>query len=359
MTNEVRRMSRLFIGTYTEHMPHVRGEADGILVASMDAAGRPALRHSITGPRNPSFVAISPDGRRLYCVQETTFGDDPRVHGFALDENGNTAGSLGSAPARGGEPCHISLDPKGRFAFVANYGTGSVAAFPLDTDGRIIDQPTVIQHEGSGPNPRQEGPHMHAVLPDAAGEHIIVCDLGTDSVTTYRLTDDGIDASGKVSAFASPPGSGPRQLAFSPDGKLLFMITEFAATVDSFAYNAGALTHVDRTSLLPESWRGENYAAAIAIHPTGRFGYGSNRGQDSVAIFSISETGALKTIGWQQDGVEFPRDIAITPDGKFLLVANQNRQTITTHRIDPETGMLTLAGDEVLVPSPSSLAFAG
>ncbi len=352
-------MSRLFIGTYTEHMPHVRGEADGILVASMDADGRPALRHSITGPRNPSFVALSADGRRLYCVQETPDGDDPRIHGFSLDAEGHAIGSLGSVPARGGEPCHISLDPKGRFVFVANYGTGSVAAFPLDEDGRIIDQPTVIQHEGSGPSPRQEGPHMHAVLPDATGEHIIVCDLGIDTVTTYRLTDEGIDSSGKVFTFNSPPGSGPRQLAFSPDNKRLFMITEFAATVDSFSYDAGRLTHIDRISLLPEGWSGENYAAAIAIHPNGRFGYGSNRGQDSIAIISIDDEGKMHVVGWQENGVEFSRDIAITPDGNYLLAANQNRHTLSVHRIDHETGLLTQEGDEVSFASPTALTFAG
>jgi len=351
-------MRRLLIGTYTEPMPHVRGEAGGIHVADMATDPvRLLAAGTIAGPRNPSYVTVSRDGRRLYCVQETFAGDDPRLFAFALDGANGAAAELGSVSSRGGEPCHVSLDPKGRFVFVANYGTGSVAAFPLDGNGAIVDAPTMVRHQGSGPNPRQDGPRMHAVLPDEAGDHIVVCDLGTDTVAVYRLTDGGIDASQPVSRLASAPGAGPRQLAFAPDGKHLFVVNEFAGTVDSFRYEAGVLDPVDHLALLPDDWQGENLAAAIAIHPGGRFGYASNRGHDSVTVFAIEQSGRMKQLGWQRKGVAFPRDIAVDPDGRILLVANQNQQTIVAYAIDGATGMPTPTGETARFASPSCLVF--
>ncbi len=351
-------MRRLYVGTYTEPMPHVRGDADGIHVASVGADPfRIAPVTTIVGPRNPSYVAISPDGTRLYCVQETFADDDPRLFAFALGEDFGAPRELGSVSSRGGEPCHVSLDPKGRFVFVANYGAGSVAAFPLDGNGAIVDEPTMIHHEGRGQNPRQDRPRMHAVLPDRAGDHVVVCDLGTDRVAVYRVTDGGIDASRPVSSFASAPGAGPRQLAFSPDGTHLFVVNEFAATVDSLAYEAGVLSPVDHMALLPDDWRGENLSAAIVIHPGGRFGYASNRGHDSVTVFSTTPSGRLKRLGWQREGVAFPRDIAVDPDGRILLVANQNLQTIGAFAIDSDTGMLAITGETIRYASPSCLAF--
>jgi 6-phosphogluconolactonase len=259
--------------------------------------------------------------------------------------------------SRGGEPCHVALDPRGRFVYVANYGTGSVAAFPLGENGAIIDEPTMVQHQGRGPNPRQDGPRMHAVLPDEAGDHVVVCDLGTDTVAAYRVTDGGIDASRPVSSFASAPGAGPRQLAFSPGGKHLFVVNEFAATVDSFRYEAGVLDPVDHMALLPDDWLGENLSAAVIVHPGGRFGYASNRGHDSITVFSIDSSGGIKRLGWQRDGVAFPRDIAVDPDGRILLVANQNQQTIAAHDIDRDTGMLAMTGAAARFASPSCLVF--
>lgn len=350
-------MPRLFVGTYTEPMPHVRGEAGGIHVADVGVDPvRIVPVATIAGPRNPSYVALSPDGRRLYCVQETFAADDPRLFAFALDERG-AATELGSVSSRGGEPCHVSLDPKGRFVYVANYGTGSVAVFPLAEDGAIIDEPALIQHHGRGPNPRQDGPRMHAVLPDAAGDHVIVCDLGTDRVSVYRVTDRGVDGSRPVSSFASASGAGPRQLAFSPDRKLLFVVNEFAATVDSFAYEAGVLSPVAHMPLLPDDWREESLAAAVVIHPGGRFGYASNRGHDSVTVFSIDPSGEMKRVGWQRHGVAFPRDIAIDRDGRILLVANQNQQTISAYEIDGDTGMLAMTGEAARFASPACLVF--
>jgi 6-phosphogluconolactonase len=351
-------MPKLFIGTYTEPMPHVRGEAEGIYAATMDeTSGRVAITGVITGPRNPSYVSVSPGGERIYSVQETFAGDDPRLFAFALDGSGTLASLLGSVASRGGEPCHVTLDPKGRFVFVANYGSGSVAAFPLDRDGAIVDAPTIVQHRGSGPNPRQDGPRMHAVLPDASGEHAVVCDLGTDTVATYPVSDDGIDGARTVSEFHPEPGSGPRQLAFSPDGKHLFVVNEFTARVDSLTYTAGKLAPVDSAVMLPEDWRGDNLAAAVVIHPNGRFGYASNRGHDSIAIFSIDPEGRLGVLGWQSEAVEFPRDIAIDPGGRFLLVANQNRQEIVSYAIDAGTAMLAPTGEALSVASPSCIAF--
>jgi 6-phosphogluconolactonase len=351
-------MPRLIIGTYTEPMPHVRGEAEGIHIATMDAtSGRIAITGVIKGPRNPSYVAVAPGGRRIYCVQETFADDDPRLFGFALDGSDTSARALGSVASRGGEPCHVALDPKGRFVFVANYGSGSAAAFPLDPDGAIIDAPTIVQHGSTGPNSRQDGPRMHAALPDAEGVHVVVCDLGTDTVATYALSSGGIDASRTVSEFHPKPGSGPRQLAFSPDGRRLVVVNEFSARVDSLAYAAGRLAPADSAAMLPEGWRGDNLAAAVVVHPNGRFGYASNRGHDSIAIFSIDAEGCLRVLGWQREGVEYPRDIATDPDGRFLLVANQNRQEIVSYAIDAGTGMLAPTGEVLSVTSPSCIAF--
>lgn len=351
-------MRTLFIGTYTEPMPHVRGEADGIHIAALDVNPVRLLPvGTIAGPRNPSYLSLSADGARLYCVQETFADDDPRLFAYAIDEGSGQATELGSVSARGGEPCHVSLDPRRRFVYVANYGSGSAAAFPLGEDGAIIDEPTIIQHRGRGPRPRQDGPRIHAVLPDPNSDHVVVCDLGTDTVAVYRVTDRGIDPSQPVSAFASAPGAGPRQLAFSPDGTRLLVVNEFAASVDSFGYEAGIITPGDRLELLPDDWQGENFSAAVVIHPGGRFGYASNRGHDSITMFSIAPSGRLKRLGWLRGGVECPRDIAVDPDGRILLVANQNQQTIAAYHIDGESGMLTMAGEAAPFASPACLVF--
>jgi len=243
---------------------------------------------------------------------------------------------------------------------VANYGSGSVAAYPIGKDGALGEAASVHQHRGTGGDPaRQEGPHAHCIRPDTSNGHVLAADLGIDQIRVYQL--DAAAASllpGDPVAVEVMPGSGPRHLEFSQDGRYLYVINELGNTVMAYAYDgdAGAITHLQTISALPEGWSGTSYCADVHLHPNGRWLYGSNRGHDSIVGYAIdAASGELTLIGHWSCGGAWPRNFCIAPDGQHLLVANQNSNNIVVLAIDGDTGALTPTDHVLAVSAPVCL----
>jgi 6-phosphogluconolactonase len=349
----------VFVGTYTGKT------SKGIYRLELDVAtgklGAPQLAGEAV---NPSFLAIHPSQRFLYAVGEVgSFGGKKTggVSAFAIDSKTGNLTLLNQQPSGGAGPCHIVVDKEGKNALVANYGGGSCCAIPIGADGKLAEPSSVIQHQGSSVNKqRQSGPHAHSINLDAANKFAFCADLGLDKVLVYKFDP----AKGTLTANDPPsvsvaPGAGPRHFAFHPDGKHAYVINEMANTVTVLDYDAerGVLKAGQSITTLPKDFKGTSYTAEVVVHPSGKFLYGSNRGHDSIAIFSIdAKTGELTSVGHQGNGIKTPRNFAIDPTGTFLLVGNQGSGSIAMFRIDAKTGELTPAGT-VEVPAPVCIRF--
>lgn len=340
----------------------------GITVCDLDrATGKLAPRSVAPVVANPSYLALSSDGRRVYCVCDIPPGGAgqpaiPSVAAFAFDPFTYGWTRLNDQPAHGTSPCHLSLDATGRALLVANYSSGSVASYPLMKDGSIGPAGSAIQHHGKSINPsRQEGPHAHSIYADPSNRFALAVDLGLDQVLTYRLEP----ATGKLTPAPTPfspiaPGAGPRHLAFSPNGKWAYVINELNDSLGAYAYDpaTGSLVHLHTLPTLPAGWKGTNYPSDVAVSPDGRFVFGSNRGHESIAIFAIDDaTGRMTVVGHEPVQGKFPRAFGISPRGDFLLVANQHTHNVVSFRIDAATGKLTPTGQSLETLSPCCVKF--
>ena len=311
--------------------------------------------------KNPSFLAVHPNGRLVYAVSETDEGG--AVSAFALDRATGKLKLLNRVSSRGKGPCHVSVDKTGKVVLAANYTGGSVAAFPVKEDGSLGEATAFIQHKGSSADKsRQEGPHAHSINVSPDNRFAMAADLGLDKVLIYRLDATTATLTAHEPAYASvKPGSGPRHFAFHPGGRAAYVINEMASTITSFVYDAerGALSGAVQTiSTLPEGFKGENWTAEVAVHPSGRFVYGSNRGHDSIAVFAVEDGDiTLKAVEHTPSQGKWPRNFGIDPTGKFLIAANQNSNNVVMFRIDAETGKLTPTGQEMKVSIPVCVRF--
>jgi 6-phosphogluconolactonase len=351
----------VYVGTYTGGTSASKGIypmrldlATGVLTE----AGTPAESVS------PSFLALHPSGRFLYAVNETggSAKEAGGVSAFAIDARTGGLTFLNRQSSRGGSPCHLALDAKGRHVLVANYGGGSVAVLPVQESGRLDAATTFVQHEGQSADPgRQKGPHAHWVDLDKANRFALVADLGLDQVLVYRFDPaKGGLTPPQPAAARLAPGAGPRHAAFDPGGRRVYVINELNSTVTAFSYDAGAgkLSELQTVSTLPAGFTGKSFTAEIAVRPDGKFLYGSNRGHDSIAIFAIDPaTGKLTAAGHQSTLGKVPRNFAIDPTGAYLLAANQDSDTIAVFRIDKTSGGLTAVGPPISVPRPVCVLF--
>jgi 6-phosphogluconolactonase len=345
----------VYVGTYTS------GSSKGIYRFDLDPASG-----KLTGPTlaaeaaDPSFLAIHPNHRFLYAVAELDkFGgkSSGAVIAFGIDPKTGNLLLLNQQPSGGPGPCYIITDRQGKHVLVANYSGGSVSVLPIAEDGKLGEATAFVQHHGSSVNKeRQQGPHAHSINLDAANRFAFVADLGLDKVLVYRFdADRGTLTPNDPPAAEVKPGAGPRHFAFHPNGRYAYVINELDSTVTAFTYDSerGILNPMETLSALPEGFHGQSYCAEVQVHPSGKFLYGSNRGQNSIAIFGIDqETGRLKAIGHQGDQIKTPRGFGMDPGGKCLLVGNQYGDSIVVFRINPETGMLQPTGSVVEVPKP-------
>ena len=355
----------VFVGTYTCLEPHSRGRAEGIHLLRLDPkSGKLAQVGIERGAVNPSFLAVAPDRRTLYAVNETPEIDGHEggaVSAYAIDAVGSLR-LLNCQPSKGADPCYVSVDAHGRTVFVANYSSGTVAAFPVGDEGELLPSSSVVRHDGRGPRRgRQDGPHAHLIRPDETGGFVLSTDLGTDRVMIYRLDSGASTLIPHDPSFVSiHAGAGPRHLAFHPAGRFVYVINELDSTMTACIWDSGsgALDPFQTVSTLPEGYDGENSCADVHVAPSGRFVYGSNRGHDSIVTYAIEAgTGRLSFVGHVSTMGQTPRGFGIDPDGAFLLVANQDSDTVVSFRLDRSRGLPTPTGLAVAVPSPVCVTF--
>jgi len=348
----------LYVGTYTE-----RTQSEGIYLVRMDRrSGELRRLGSVDAGPNPSFLAIRPNGggRVLYAVNELENG---AVSACAIDRATGELTRLNEQPSKGGAPCFVSVDRSGRALLVANYAGGSVALLPIEETGALAPATSVVPHTGKGPNAeRQEAPHAHCIIPDPSNRFALAADLGADRVFVYRLDLAGkslrhVDGGDAVMR----PGAGPRHLAFHPTLPLVFVANELDSTVATLRFDSarGTLSPQGTLSTLPPGWTGTNYPADIHVAPNGRTLYVSNRGQNTIAVFSVAEpTGALALEQVISTDGDWPRNFSLDPSGRWLLVANQRSDSVVVFGRDPGNGRLTPTRQRIALPSPVCLRFA-
>jgi 6-phosphogluconolactonase len=347
--------SLVYFGTYTG------AKSQGIYVSRFDSAtGKLSVPELAAETKNPTFLAVAPGEHFLYAVNEVA--DASAVSAFALDATTGKLSPLNQQTSGGSGPCHISVDATGKCLLVANYNSGSIAALPIHADGSLGEATTNIQHTGSSVNhDRQAGPHAHSIYPSPDNRFALNCDLGLDKIFAYRLDADA----GKLSANDPPfatvaPGSGPRHLVFSADGKFAYVISEMASTITVFNYAAAnaRMAEVQTISTLPKDFSGKSTAAEIILHPSGKFLYASNRGHNSIAVFAVDQkTGALAFIENQSTQGRTPRHFVIDPTGRWLLAENQDSNSVVVFAIDADTGKLKPTGQTMSIGAPVCAVF--
>ena len=352
----------LYVGTYTDD-----GKSAGIYLVRMHPrSGELRLAGSVRAGANPSFLAIHPTGRVLYAVNEVDKYREKAsgaVSAFAIAGDTGALTKLGEQPSEGAAPCYVSVDKSGRVALVANYNGGSVALLPIQSDGTLGPAASVVKHAGSGPKADRQGEaHAHCIVADPSNRFALAADLGADRVFVYRLDVDGkslrhVDGGDAVMRA----GAGPRHIAFHPTLPLVFVANELDSTVVKLRFDADrdALSSpLETHSTLPAAWTGTNYPADIHIAPSGRTLYVSNRGHNSIAVFSVAEaTGALALDQVVSTGGDWPRNFSLDPSGRFLLAANQKSNSIIVFGCDQKSGRLTPTRERIDIPSPVCLRF--
>jgi len=350
----------VYIGTYT------RAGSQGIYAFRFNR-DTGALRSIglAAAASNPSFLVVHPNGRWVYAVNEDESYKGEKtgaVSAFNIDRVSGRLTLLNQQSSHGAAPCHLTIDHTGRYLLVANYNGGSLAVLPIAADGRLGEATSVVQHTGASVDPeRQRGPHAHAIVLDETNHFAVAADLGTDKLLVYRFDPArGALTPNTPPAASLPGGAGPRHVAFAPSGHWLYAINELASTITPFGWDAaeGVLTPGHAMSTLPAAFKGTNSTAEIALHPSGRFLYGSNRGHDTIAVFRVDPTsGALTAVERESSGGHTPRNFTLDPEGRWLVAANQDSNSLVVFRIDQQTGTLERVGGATAVTLPVCVAF--
>jgi len=351
-----------YIGTYTQK------NSKGIYVFRLNSStGKLTPLGLAAETTSPSYLAIHPNHRFLYAVAEVNnFGGQKSgaVSAFSIDRSTGKLTLLNQVSARGSGPCHVMVDPTGKTLLVANYDSGSVAALPVGQDGRLREASAAIQHHGTSVNPeRQEGPHAHCINNSPDNRFVLAADLGLDQVLVYRFDPARGSLAPNDPPFGkTPPGAGPRHFAFHPNGRFVYVINEIQCTASTFSYDAqrGALKLLATVSTVPKDYKvtKDDSTAEIRVHPSGKFVYGSNRGPDSIAVFSVdSTTGTLHPIEYVSTQGKTPRGFNIDPTGSYLIAGNQDSDSLVVFRIDQKTGRLTPTGQKLEAYAPVDVEF--
>lgn len=347
----------VYFGTYTG------AKSKGIDCWRMTDDGKLTRVGLAAETANPTYLALHPNGKFLYAIGELSQFNGQKagaVSAYAIDAANGKLTLLNQQSSGGPGPCHLDVDRAGKVVLVANYGGGSVEALPIKADGSLGEPGTFVQHKGAG-DYEKRAPRGHAIVVDPTQRFAVACDLGLDQVLVYQLDA----ASAKLTPHEPPfamlaPGSGPRHLAFRPDGKFAYVINETLLTMTVFAWDGarGTLQEVQTLSTLPGAKEKGFSTAEVYVHPNGKFVYGSNRGHDSIVVYACDEkTGKLTLVEHQSTQGRTPRHFAIHPSGNFLLAENQSTDNVVVFRIDPQTGKLTTTGEKIEVGSPVCAVF--
>ena len=351
-----------YVGTYTEE----GSKSKGIYAYRYDAATAQITALGLAAETtNPSFVAPHPNGKYLYAVNEVGNYKSPNsggVSAFSIDHATGKLTFLNEVASRGADPCYIIVDKTGKYVLVANYTGGSVAVFPVLADGKLGEASAFVQHTGHGTDPkRQEAAHAHSIDLSPDQRFAMVDDLGLDELLVYKFDSAKGSLTPNNPPFAQlAPGVGPRHFALRPDGKFAYVVAEMGHSVTVFSNDAanGKLQVVQTVPTLPMDFKGRNDDAEIQMHPSGKFLYASNRGEDTIAVYAIDGAkGTLTHVGNVPTGGKEPRSFEIDPTGALLFAQNQKSDNIVIFRIDQKTGNLTTTGQVLEVASPVCVKF--
>lgn len=350
----------VYIGTYT------KGTSKGIYAYHLnEATGQMTSLGLAAATDNPSYVLVDRTGRYLYAVNETDTYQGQKsgaISAFAIHPDTGKLTFLNQVASKGAAPCYLAIDHTGKYLMVANYNGGNIAVFRLEANGKIGPASDFIQHHGSGINKaRQEGPHAHFIAPSPNNRFLLNADLGLDKLFVYRFNV----ATGKLSPNQPPyaavhPGLGPRHVAFSRDGRYVYLIDEMGSEIIVYSWEvaSGRLQPVQEFSTVSGSFTGENTGAEIDVSPSGGFLYASNRGENDIVVYSINRSnGHLTELQRESTEGNTPRQFAISPDGRFLFVGNQNGGNLVGFRINQETGKLTPTGQQLHLDTPVCVTF--
>jgi 6-phosphogluconolactonase len=353
----------VFVGTYTG------GASKGIYAYEFSAKGGTLKPLGLAAETpSPSFLTFHPSKKFLYAVNEIGNYEGKKagsITAFKIEvADGLPSGKLAKlneVSSGGAHPCHLTVDKSGGFVLAANYSGGNLVSVSLGEDGRLGKQIELIQHTGSSVNKQRQGePHAHSINVDPNNLFALAADLGIDKVMVYRFDSRSGTLKPNDPPFAAAPaGGGPRHLAFHPDANSLFVNNELLSSITSFNYaqKTGVLKQNQTISTLPEGWKGNNSTAEIQVHPSGKFVYCSNRGHDSIAVFSLDDQGKLKLVENESTRGKTPRNFGIDPTGNWLIAANQDSDSLQVFRIIGATGELEPLGPVVQVPKPVCVKF--
>lgn len=347
----------LITGTYTSN-----GKSNGIYVYDFDLATGTATLVSTTASENPSFLTLSADRKYLYAVNENGEGKGA-VSAYAYDDAAGTLTFLNRQLTQGDHPCHVATDSRGAHVIASNYSGGSVSVFPIGPAGSLGGLLQLIQHDGSGPDPqRQQAPHVHSAFFNPDETQLFVQDLGTDKINIYDYRPDHMSSplvEASPSFVAAAPGGGPRHIAPSADGRFIYLVQEMAATVMVYEQRDSSWEAIQEVGINEPDFDGADGAADIKLSPDGKFLYASNRGDaNTLAIYGVDgASGKLTKVGNQSVLGKGPRNFTLSPDGRYLLVANQQSDEVVIFERDAGTGLLTDTGNRIEVGSPVCLVF--
>jgi 6-phosphogluconolactonase len=353
-------MKYFYIGTYTD------GDAKGIYLYKMNTESGKVDFVSVTeNIDNPSYLAIDEQNKFLYAANEVADFDETKngsVSAFKIMPGTNELKLINKVSSGGAHPCYVSVNDNGNFVIAANYTGGSVCLLPVKSNGGLAAASDIAQHTGSSINEkRQAAPHAHSAYFDPQQKFVYAVDLGIDKVNIYKFDhENGKLLKNDPAFFKAEPGSGPRHMAFHPNAKFAYLISELNNKIIALSIDRvnGGLTKIEEYSALPKDFEGTSYCADIHIHPNGKFLYGSNRGDNSIVIFEIDvESGKLNLVGHELTQGDWPRNFVIDPSGKFLLWANQKSNDVKIFKINLSTGELIFTNQTISVPSPACVKF--
>ncbi len=343
----------VFAGSYNKDKTK-----EGIYVFEMDTiSGALTKVSAVDSVLNPAYLTLSPNGKFVYACTDAKTPGAGSVSSFAFNPQLKTLTFVNSQKSGGENPVYVSVNNSGKWLVNANYTEASVSVYPLTTDGTIKETRELIKFEGSSINKdRQEKAHTHSAVFSPKGDYVFIPDLGSDKIWCYRFDSlaGGPLKYADTPFIATTPGSGPRHLIFHPNGKYAYCTEELTGTVSTYSYANGTLTRLQRINAHPDSLKNGFSGSDIHISPDGKFLYSSNRGdENNIAIFAIKRNGKLKLKGYHTSGGNHPRIFALTPTGKFVVVANQVTGNVVVFKRDAKTGLLEDTGIEVKVEGAS------
>jgi len=321
---------------------------------------------SFSGVQGSSYLDFSPEQKYLFAINQERWNQGTvysTVSSFSVEAGTQVLKLINSQSSQGSGICHIHCSKAGDYIFAANYGSGHATALPVNENGEIAPASSVVIGEGSGLiERRQEGPHAHQVMLDPGQNFLLVPDLGTDKVMIYAFDKESgvLTPNPAQPYFSLPPGSGPRHLAFHPDGKSLYIVNELNSTLTACSYDGsdGTITMLNSLSTVEDTHTGMKYPAAVRVHPNGKYVYASTRGENScISSFEIKEQGTVSRIQVMEQVPNWPRDFNVDPSGKYMLVAGERSNDIRLYLIDTETGLLSETSSTLELSAPASILF--